>query len=401
MAQPIRTVTLYKREGSMDKVYTINLVLAEESKDQYEVTYANGRRGSSMQTGLKTPVPVSLAEATKKFESTEKSKLKDGYTPAESGQAYTNTPDAGRISGHRPMLPADFPKSGHAEMLRTVLDDPDWGAQEKMDGENRILVIADGNVVGANKNGLITNVPEHWQEFSRLGSAVLCGEQIGDTFHAFDIISVGNKDLREAECDFRYKTLAVLLLTSGDRHRDLQLVTMVKEPAAKRALRAKLDASKAEGLVYKRLSATFEAGKNSNSYREKFWEQMTCFVLAQNQQRSIAIGAVDPSSGEMVNLGNVTIPANHALPKPGAHAEVRFLYRMEAGSLIQATFLGLRTDVAPETITIEQITRIKRIGQCFDLDDETLSEQSREAILALGEEDAEQSDNAANTMAPG
>lgn len=382
MTKPIRTVTLYKREGSMDKVYIINLVPAWGATDQFQVTYANGRRGSSMQTGIKTKIPLGLEAATKEFEKVEKSKLKDGYTPAESGQAYTNSPDAGRVSGHRPMLPADLPKGQESQTLAKLVSDSRYGMQEKKDGENRILMITPQAVQGANKNGLLTNIPDSWSEFTAMGEVVLCGEQIGEVYHAFDLISAGGKDMRSSSFEKRFAVLQ--RLADGSAYKSLRICALATGELDKKALMANIDAAKGEGVVFKDLLASFEEGKNNNSIRVKFWESMTCFVLAQNQQRSVAVGAKDPATGAMVKLGNVTIPANHEIPEAGNHVEVRYLYRFEVGALCQPTYLGKRTDVQAETITIAQITRIKKNGEAFDLDDDTLSEQAREAIEALG-----------------
>jgi bifunctional non-homologous end joining protein LigD len=43
-------------------------------------------------------------------------------------------------------------------------------------------------------------------------------------------------------------------------------------------------------------------------------------------------------------VGNVTIPANHALPKVGDLVEVRYLYHYPGGSLYQPIYLGSRSD---------------------------------------------------------
>ena len=56
---------------------------------------------------------------------------------------------------------------------------------------------------------------------------------------------------------------------------------------------------------------------------------------------------------------------------------MRYLYRYQGGSLFQPTSCGVRTDVLASNVTTDQITRIKRKGIPVDLDDETLSQQSR------------------------
>lgn len=372
MTAPIRTITLYKTEGSADKVYGLTIVAAGEL---FTVTYMNGPRGGTMRTGLKTNTPVSMEAATKEFEKVMRAKMKDGYTEAQSGEAYTNSPDAGRVSGLRPMLPADLPKIGPENMLRQLIASDDWAAQEKMDGENRPLIIKDGQVRGTNKQGLFVNLPASWESvFPALGDCVLFGEQIGDVYYAFDILELAGVNLKETSFLKRYDKLERLLAQPIP---GLQLVKAVTGQIAKQKLLNSIDASKGEGVVFKRLDASFEEGKNTNCYRHKFWEQMTCFVLRINAQRSVEVGATDPDSQQVISLGNVTIPLNQPIPSLSDLLEVRFLYRYQGGSLFQPTSCGVRTDVPVANVTTDQITRIKRKGVPIDLDDETLSEQTR------------------------
>ena len=56
----METITLYFKQGSSDKVYQA----AIESKDGgHIVTFAYGRRGTTLSTGTKTQAPVDYATA--------------------------------------------------------------------------------------------------------------------------------------------------------------------------------------------------------------------------------------------------------------------------------------------------------------------------------------------------
>lgn len=385
MGNTIRTITLYKTEGSADKVYGLAIEEADDAPGLYLLTYMNGRRGSTMRKNRKLELPVTLEAATLEFNKVERAKMKDGYTPAQSGQAYTSSPDAGRVSGVRPMLPADLPKGHQAHGLKTLLANDDFGLQEKIYGENRGLVITADGVQGINKNGLFTDIPESWtKQFIDLAPAVLFGEQVGDIFHAFDMIELDGVDYRKVSFEERFEALSKRSLAMAAPN--MRLVHLTCGPNNKRKRLREIDEAKGEGVVFKRLGATFEPGKNSNSYRHKFREGMTCFVLACNVQRSVAIGAKDPKTGEMVSLGNVTIPSNAPVPRVNDLVEVEYLYRHEDGGLMEPTFEGLRTDVTPETVTTAQITRIKLKGQPVDTSDPTLSQQ---ALVALAKSEQE------------
>jgi hypothetical protein len=79
----IKQSFLYYREGNSDKVYEIDL--CDTGNDKYVVNFRYGRRGSALKEGSKTPVPVSLDEAEKIFDTVETEKLTKGYTASSSG----------------------------------------------------------------------------------------------------------------------------------------------------------------------------------------------------------------------------------------------------------------------------------------------------------------------------
>src|SRR5215210_5664449 len=81
----VRSVSLYFREGSSDKVYQCAI---EPAGERFVVNFAYGRRGSTMNTGTKTNVPVDYETAEKVFNKLVKEKKAKGYTEGENGTAY-------------------------------------------------------------------------------------------------------------------------------------------------------------------------------------------------------------------------------------------------------------------------------------------------------------------------
>jgi len=79
-----RRVFLRFQEGSSDKVYHLALIREGE---QYQVYFEYGRRGTQLQTGFKTPTPVSLEAAEKAFNALLNEKTKKGYQPYEGPEA--------------------------------------------------------------------------------------------------------------------------------------------------------------------------------------------------------------------------------------------------------------------------------------------------------------------------
>ena len=53
-----QSITLYYREGNSDKVYQVQF---DRIDGGYVVNFQFGRRGSTLQSGTKTPEPVSYA----------------------------------------------------------------------------------------------------------------------------------------------------------------------------------------------------------------------------------------------------------------------------------------------------------------------------------------------------
>jgi hypothetical protein len=61
----MESITLYFREGSSDKVYSASI----DPKDGgHVVNFAYGRRGSTLNTGTKTPAPVDYQAANTVFD---------------------------------------------------------------------------------------------------------------------------------------------------------------------------------------------------------------------------------------------------------------------------------------------------------------------------------------------
>lgn len=122
--------TLYYREGNSDKVYQCQI---EEAGDRFVVNFAYGRRGSTLNTGTKTNVPVDFDSAQRIFEKLVKEKKAKGYTEGEQGTPYLNS--AQTPSGILPQLLNPIEENEVQKLIR----DDSWCMQEKFDGR-RLLI---------------------------------------------------------------------------------------------------------------------------------------------------------------------------------------------------------------------------------------------------------------------
>ena len=82
--QKLENITLYYKEGSSDKVYQCGI---EPAGERFVVNFQYGRRGSTLNTGTKTNVPVDFDNAKRIFDKLVKEKTGKGYTPGERALA--------------------------------------------------------------------------------------------------------------------------------------------------------------------------------------------------------------------------------------------------------------------------------------------------------------------------
>lgn len=354
--QASRSSFLYFTGQGSDKVYQVHL---RPKDDGWVVDYGNGRRGGTLSTGTKTSSPVAYEAALKIYDKVVKEKTSKGYTPDQSGALYTSTDLAGRMSGELPQLPTLILE----EQAARYFDDPGWGLQEKADGENRILLIEGGAVRGTNRRGLFVDIPQAWvgAAGAQAGRTVIAGEHVGDAFMAFDLLELHGQDLRDAPFIERFGHLGKVAGTVPW----MTVLELELSAEGKRRRAAELLASHREGYVLKALDAPFSAGRSSTSLKFKFNQSATCEVIRVNAQRSVAVGLRD-EAGAMVDLGNVTVPPNEALPAVGALVEVRYLYRYAGGKFEQPVYKGQRPDMTTADAVLSQVTRIKDRSAALD-----------------------------------
>jgi len=338
------TITLFKREGASDKFYTLTL---EEETCFCRVTYANGRRGSSGQTGIKCP-PSAYDEAKKIYDKTLKAKRKDGYHEDENGIAYAGIGD--KIdTGRRPHLL----KAKNEDQIELFLKDPRYGAQEKYDGHRKMLDKTPERIISINRKGQQVGYPAILEDAAReLQATHFCidGEEIGGMFYAYDILSTETQDLRKMPYITRWDFLRSVI--KGNSH--IVIAPLYVTEIEKRELYDQLVAEKKEGMVFKKLDSLYqETMKNDDQVKFKFYEEASFIVIKVNKQRSIEVGIYD---GEhLISVGNCTIPVNKEIPAPAAIVDIKYLYAYRGGAIYQPTYLKERTDIEPTECNISQL----------------------------------------------
>lgn len=361
----IKSAYLHFENGASNKVY---LTTIKKVKEDYVVIFAYGRTGGTLKEGMKTAKPVTLEKAEKIFKQLVDSKVGKGYNPTTDYNDYfgASTDIVGiaksslkESSGVLPQLLNPISK----EELEQYITDDDWGLQEKMNGERRLVKkrrLEPDNpltemVTGINRKGFVVPMPSAIREDLRAieGNFLIDGEIIGVKIYLFDILELNGKDLRNISYQKRYDELCQLI-TDTESVKIVPLVTGTKD---KENTFKNLEYQNVEGVVFKLLSSPYQVGRpnsGGNQVKFKFWKSATCIVLAQNEdKRSVQLGVLD--KGAVVEVGNVTIPANYDIPTPESIVEIRYLYAYKGGSLYQPQYEGIRADMNEEDCLIGQL----------------------------------------------
>jgi bifunctional non-homologous end joining protein LigD len=347
---PKQSVSLYFKGGGSDKEYHARI----EPKDgQFVVNFAYGRRGSTLQTGTKTTIPVDFQTATTIFTKLVTEKKAKGYTEGASGTPYQHTDKEERVSHILPQLLNPIEESE----LEKLIKDDNWCAQEKFDGRRILLHKEGATVQGINRKGLFVDLPASVIEAARRypGNFTLDTESIGETLHVFDLLMHKGRDLRSAPYHVRVTGLINLLASGDSRH--LQFAPVAWSEMEKHQLLAELRMQNREGIVFKHHDAPYVAGQpasGGSQLKHKFYATLSAVVDVVNTKRSVGLKLL--TGARWVGAGNVTIPANHAIPAHGAVVEVRYLYAFrESGCLYQPQYLGTRSDVLPTECVTGQL----------------------------------------------
>ncbi|MDM8544786.1 RNA ligase family protein [Desulfococcaceae bacterium HSG9] len=339
-------ITLYFKQGRSDKIYTASL--EEVENERFKVNFAYGRRGATLRTGTKTLTPVDYASAKKIYDKLVKSKTLKGYAPGAQGPQYVHTDTDIRETGVRCQL-LNFIKTSQ---VTQYIHDDDWWAQEKYDGKRMLLRKTD-TVTAINRNGLTIGAPDAIIKRADVADQTYLadGEAVGETLFVFDILEIDNTDIRSKPYEQRLSHLESLGLNGS-----VTVIETAKTQKEKQRLYDRLQASGAEGVVFKKHAASYTAGRpnsGGNQVKFKFYATASVVVTKINDKRSVAVAIL--AEERRVDVGNVTIPPNKDVPAVNSVIEVRYLYAYPGGSLYQPAYIGVRDDVDVKGCVISQL----------------------------------------------
>lgn len=233
-------------------------------------------------------------------------------------------------------------------------------AQQKHDGRRLMVVARGATVEGVNRRGLVVSLdPNVANEAAAIdeaaggGGLILDGELVGDTYFLFDALEIGGRSLVDRPYGDRLGELAGLRPGHA-----IRLVDTARSEGDKRAMLAELRAANREGIVFKHVGGRYRPGRGSLGsidcqMKVKFYATASLRVARQNDRRSVGLEALD--RGAWVDVGNVTIPPNAAIPSVGSIVEIRYLYAFAGGAVYQPTYLGPRGDIVESECVASQL----------------------------------------------
>ena len=347
----LESITLYYRDAQSDKVYQCAI---EPAGDRFVVNFTYGRRGSTMNTGTKTNVPVPYDNARRIYDKLVKEKRAKGYLPGAETTSYQHPPATSvQFTGILPQLLNAI----DAVEVNRLINNPAYVMQKKFDGRRMLIRKQDGFIYGINKKGLVIGLPDTVaKDCQQLpGNFILDGECIGDVFHSFDLLMFNGEDLRP--CPYRERLTSLMNLLASAQHRFIKYANTALSSVDKLRLHLELFTTKQEGVVFKHLDAPYMPGRPNSGgpqLKHKFYATLSCVVAKVNSQRSVEVCLLGDDG--WLPCGNVTIPPNHAIPEAGQVIETRYLYAYpDTHALYQPVYLGVRTDVDSSECLLSQL----------------------------------------------
>lgn len=349
-------ISLHCQEAGSDKIYEISI--KPEENGLFSVTYANGPRGKKLVTGTKTPNgPVAYEEAKDIASSLLASKIKKNYNPINSLTGHFDVNENVPIRTNDTGLRFKELSVAKKETVVDIIRSPEYCIQEKYNGHRRPIFMdktISPEITGTNRRGIVASLPENVVKAFRKGETFLLdGELMNDEYVAYDILKLGDKDLRDLPYVKRLAILWSFSDTMIEPDMGVRIAVTALSIPDKSQLIADINRRNGEGIVIKNLNASYQTLRDDAMIKHKFWNSLSAVVTGQRDgKRSVSIALYD--GGKYHDIGHLTIPNNHDIPPPGSVVEVIYQHAVPDGGLISPRLERIRDDVLAEECTLDQ-----------------------------------------------
>ena len=342
----IESIAVSLSNHKHSKSYALSL---ESVDGGYVVNFSYGAIRAIQKPGTKTPKPLTLNAAKKKYDKLVAERVGipceccGGFYVTAGAPAMVSRPVVSAELAHFPAFAPELLEPISEEETDRYLTDDNFSLEEKFDG-TRLSVNLDGGVCAAyNRLGGFISVPVDVEQAIRaLGckGVWLDGEFEFGKFVVYDLLALEGQDYRELPQSYRRQRLEILISDAPFIRLSAEYLGAEEKTAALAMFRNR----GIEGVVFKHRRKSYMPGKQGLNRKLKFWESATVRVCAKTKNASAhSFGVEVLDAGEWKGVGNVTCKG--PLPALGTFRECKYLYVGAGGSLYQPEDLGARTDV--------------------------------------------------------
>lgn len=236
--------------------------------------------------------------------------------------------------------------------------DPNYGFQEKFNGERRTICrqgtqLQDWNREGERGKGLPFRVRKALLA-QPMKQFVIDVELCGNVVNVLDALVLDDEMTHLEAYEYRERRCHEVF----DETDAVKVVYTARSFEEKARLVIKLSDESAEGVVARDLRKPYKPGKAVQHYKYKMWKTLDAVVLGYNLKRdftSVRLGLFD-KHGKLRDICGATIKKYDL--RPGMVVEVKYLYGTRDLHIVQPTLLHdgkPREDKRPEDCTIDQI----------------------------------------------
>lgn len=368
----VKSIRLSYRDGSSDKIYHAAIV---EDGGKFSCQVEWGRRGSTLSIGTKAK-DTTLQKAEAAFDKVVKEKTGKGYQEVAGEDGQKTLVGLAQTGGREQLSQsAQLMNAIEEDDLQQFILDDEWLGQQKYDGVRIIAHRADNKTTFTNRKGQVTVVPPEIEAAVSVipNGTILDGEMVPGSpgedsiYWVFDILQLKGADTREATYADRHKLLSMMLKKLGGPA--MKLTPIFEGPRQKKELVDSLRSQRAEGVVFKRVDATYVAGRpnsGGNWRKLKFTKTADVFLLGFDGK---AYQMAVMHDGKVRKVGKVytgtTVEERKKLDGMLKNddvpvVEIRYLYATDGDICFQPVYVRLRSDKTPEECLHSQLVRTNR-----------------------------------------
>lgn len=336
------TILYYKSlEQNSDKEYRVQVT---KNGSGYNVQFQYGRRGGTLQAGVKTSEPVSLEEAERIYERLVHEKTSKGYLSVDTGTApaaptmLTKTAAASRTPYRQEQL-----EEIGMEDAALLLKDDRYIVQLKENGHFRQgQKLPDGTIISFNKKGEAKPFPpEVEKELAKLPlkTFFIEGELVGLRYVCWQILEKNGVCLKQLP--YRDRLASAVSAVKGTA---IEIVVTWEGTKAKQGALALCLKNRVEGVCFKQKDASYRSGESGQHFKLKFLKCCTCRVLELGTKGhdNARLGLL--KDGKWIEVGGTSMIGKDKRIRVGSLVEVTFLY-FTGSKLYQPRITDLRDDM--------------------------------------------------------